>query len=382
MLDKILKRAPSYTDAQILLGNILFLEKDYPRALNIMTQVTRRNGKYQHGFVLIGCCLGFLDQPKQALEADNRAIAIGGPETGSAYRAKSQHLLALGRAREARDTILLAIKFDKQNPELNKFNLEALAGIEEQLDAEKLATSGQKENPELSKARALWQAGDENGCVKILDALIRKNPDSLSAYSMKADMYWEAMEYDKAMAAMQSVVAKKPDYQHGHLVIGRCLFQTHRFPESLAALDRALKCTGLETRRIHREKSFVLVTIKRYKEALAEIDAALKLDHGSLQLQEDTTTKCKIFEAMQDWKSLRAEADNLVKLVLSNSAPPFRFRAEANEHLGNYDAAIADYKSGLKLSPGNIDCLRGLASTYQKQGDKKNAEAIRKSYEL
>lgn len=380
ILDEIIARSPNCTDAIIERGNTYFNARQFDLAARDMQKAVRLIPNYQHGYVLLGICAGSQDRLNQALQLDDKAIACGGPETGTAYRSKSLHLLKIGKLQEAKANILMAFKKDEKQPHLKPFNEAAMAEIDEALETNPKPTTSTtlQSRPELEQARALWKAGKQTACITALDALLKKHPDCADAYLMKGDVYCETLDYEKACPPIRQAIILQPKLQHAYFILGRCQFQQRHFHQALELFNQALTAEGAEARLIHREKSALLLTMHRTNEALDEINAALKLDRGPLQKHEDLMNRCAIYQTTHEWSKQLADVDEMLPLKDGKDYHDWILRGEAHANLGALDKSVRDYKMSLRLNPNNVFALQGLIKTYEKMGDHKNADAIKK----
>jgi tetratricopeptide (TPR) repeat protein len=68
--------------------------------------------------------------------------------------------------------------------------------------------------------------------------------------------------------------------------------------------------------------------------------------------------------AQRDWPKAVRLADGLV--AASPTSPDgFRIRGVAENHLGNYPAALADFDRALKISPGDLESVLGRGRTHR-----------------
>lgn len=116
----------------------------------------------------------------------------------------------------------------------------------------------------------------------------------------------------------------------------------------------------------------------RTREALDEINVALKLDRGPMQKHEDLINRCAIYQTTQEWSKQLADADEMLPLKDGKDYHDWLLRGEAHRNLGELEKSVRDYKMSLRLNPNNVFALQGLIKTYEKMGDHKNAEAIKK----
>ncbi len=379
ILSQILTRSPGNVAARVERGNVFFTHANWRMAKLDMEKLVLVIPNYQHGYVLLGICNDRMQNYNQALKMYDKAIACGGPETGTTYRAEGLTLLNLGRVAEARAAVSKAMAFHVHMPEQQPFDRHAMGEIDRYGVAFPPLRSGSAMSSVVVKAEILHRQERENECLSLLSDVLQKEPNNPQAHAIRGGIYANSLEYDKAIAEMTKVVEFEPHYQHAYLVIGECHFQLEHYPQSLDFLQRAIKCGGIETGRAHRDMSSTYLKMGRLKEARAEVDQAIKLDAGgdTVAMSFDLDNSQQICLALKDYPGIVQVVTKKLALSAIKHCEDWRERGQAYLHLGKLDLATKDFLDALKQCQGDRDSMEGLITIYQKQGNKKALDEMK-----
>jgi tetratricopeptide (TPR) repeat protein len=130
VIDQILSHDANNVAAHELKGDI-FRDVEDAKSVSEMKIVTSAQPNYQHAYAVMAENLARLKQYPEALAAADRALKIGGPDQGSAYRFKSFALLYMHRFKEARAETDEALK-------LHPFGKERHSDIMNRMDLDRI----------------------------------------------------------------------------------------------------------------------------------------------------------------------------------------------------------------------------------------------------
>lgn len=379
ILSGILARSPGNIPARVERGNILFNTLNWRLALQDELRLIQLIPHYQHGYVLLGICYDQLHNYGQAMAMHDKAIACGGPETGTAHRSKGMVFLELGKVGEARAEVLKGMAANAAMPEQKPHDLAAMAAVDRLRLSLPTIRPGKALSPQIVQAENLHLQGQDAESLSLLSALLKREPDNAAAHAIEGNIYADGLEYEKAIGEMKKAVEAESGFQHGYLVMGECQFHLEHFIQAQELLDRAIKCGGPETGTAHRDKSSVLLKLGRLKEARAELDQALKI-HVSADpnsLREDLENRQQIDRAMNDMHAVVQDLTKKMAIPGAKSCDDRRNRANAYLQLDNLDLATKDFYEALNQCPADRDSLAGLLTIYTRQGNKKEAEKLK-----
>ncbi|MGA7997546.1 MAG: tetratricopeptide repeat protein, partial [Bradyrhizobium sp.] len=137
---------------------------------------------------------------------------------------------------------------------------------------------------------------------------------------------------DQAEQLIRQVVACDPRNPLYHTNLGLALRNLRRYEEALAACDKALRLKP-DYREAHVNRGLALLSLQRREEAVAAFGAALALN--------------------------------------GDFATALKYRGDTLSELGRFEQAIADFDRLLALTPGDVTTLnnRGLALIELKRAD-------------
>lgn len=180
----------------------------------------------------------------------------------------------------------------------------------------------------IRRAKAYRAAGDNEAALKDASAALKINPHLVDLYLLRANIYRTIGKKDEAVAEARAVASANPDNPYAQTVSAAIYGTFQMNAEALKAYDRAIEIRPEAyiylTRSDHRPKTDIAGR-------MADIDAALKLEPGSLD-------------------------------ALGTKA---RLQRDTNDFAG----AIATYNEALAKDPNAVSSLAGRGVTFAKKGD-------------
>ncbi len=133
----------------------------------------------------------------------------------------------------------------------------------------------------FENARVLAALGHTRDALAALDALLREQPEHVSALLLRAELHLEAREGEAALALHERVVRLAPESAEAWNGLARCLHALARHDEALRAAEhaRALLPKGDNDRHasaVDLTLVWCLRELRRYKEALAVAEQGLE----------------------------------------------------------------------------------------------------------
>ena len=93
---------------------------------------------------------------------------------------------------------------------------------------------------QVLRARVLHGAGNEEGALAVLDALLQADPQDVAALQARGNILFDLKRYEAALRDCEQAVALQPDLVEALSSCGAILERLGRYQEALEVLDRAL----------------------------------------------------------------------------------------------------------------------------------------------
>jgi len=299
--EKALRLDPNDAVAYHGKGNALYGLKRYKEALAAYEQVLRLDPNFASVYYYKGRALNDLERYKEALTTFEKALRLD-PNFASAYDGKGNALNALKRYEEALTAYEQALRLDPNDAEASvgkDYALEKLGRIGEAQQApQKTAQEWLKEGNALHKLQRYEEA------LAAFEQALRLDPKIAFAYDNKGFALYGLQRYEEALAAFEQALRLAPNFADANigkdmvldklgrtgeaqqapqktaqkwLKEGYALRDLKRYEEALAAFEQALRLDPNDT-YAYNCKGSTLGNLKRYEEALAAFEQVLRLD--------------------------------------------------------------------------------------------------------
>jgi len=341
VVNKALKIDGEHALANYTKGRILFLQKDFMRALPRFDQTINKSPQNAMAYYYKALCQLGKGMGNQA-DTDLFRAAAG--------KLEDQETWARGLAQANLHTAL------ELDPNLLQARL-VLAEIYLELK-------------EAQKAR------------KQIEAALALAPDFLKSVALLGSLKIMEKDYKGAEKICKKVLEKKPDSSLWHGRLGIVYSAMNRPTEALKAYQRALE---LDPFRFPALKSMVnihlnLGNFNKAQKICAKQKALVRKNRilvSKIEILEGTIRMARGDEkaAVQHFSQAKADAPELVK--------PRMALAEAFVRHKNLDDAVTEYQGVLEVKPDHLPAYMALGYIYYKQGDKRKAEKFyRKALEI
>ena len=167
--------------------------------------------------------------------------------------------------------------------------------------------------------------------LKVYNEAIRRAPNSIDAYILRADFYKDCLgDFDKALADYDTAIKINP-----------------KNPESYKARATA-----------HSE-------MKRFAEAVKDYEAALKIDSKNFRGLDYS----KLGDAYKGTRNYSKALDSYTKAIKIDESPAYAYsnRATLYFELGQFDKAIDDCDKGIKAAEADEDEFWTMSLTHLKE---------------
>lgn len=187
----------------------------------------------------------------------------------------------------------------------------------------------------LSKVASV--TGDAAGAMRYADTVVNKNPHSVEAWLLKADL----------------------------------LRTANHLPGALKAYDEAVKAAPASLGALN-SRANALTAAKKYVEAKADLDAARKIEPNSLPIAYSQA----VLDATQGNNKAALDSLQTVFKLAPNHMPSVLLSGVVQLALGNNEQAEQALKKYLVSDPGNAYARKVLASLYTKNGQPDEAMSV------
>ncbi|NNN04388.1 MAG: tetratricopeptide repeat protein [Elusimicrobia bacterium] len=328
--------------------------------------------------------LGRLDQ---ALAALNDAVRVSN-DAPDALAARARVWIELGKFSEARSDLDAALKTGGQVPLWlyararlryeSGDNDGAIADLTDALRAQKdfpiaygllgaalarrgdlvrarkaydraLALDASYEFAFLGRAALSLREGDKAAAFKDFEEAVRADAQDYAPYFNRAEAHWSAGERAAALADDRNVLTSPKLAPQAALAVGDRYMSLQLWNDAVAAYDRAADL-GLPVKALPR-RAKAWEALKKPQKALADLDAALKLQPDSTDL---LVARGELEARLKHDVEALADLTRAARLA-PKDAPVLVARASFYASRGKSELAQADFDSAIEADPDDAD---------------------------
>lgn len=226
--------------------------------------------------------LALLDQGKrdEALEQFEHALGLQ-PDHGQAWFVKGCVMSESGRLRDAASCYLQSLQFAPAYAGLILFNLgnclRDLGESERALECFQSVTEIEPENSDawINQGVVLDNLGQAEEAIACYDAALRLAPDDVDAWANRGNSLRALREYSEAIDCYEKALTLNPNSRAALVGRGICVAELGDPQRGLQLLDQCQSDPPFPPLLI--ERATILTQLKRYEEAIADIDRAVRL---------------------------------------------------------------------------------------------------------
>lgn len=227
-----------------------------------------------------------------------------------------------------------------------------------------------KKKKELSQTLLLRAGVRDNSDDRLTDinAAVEADPESADALQLRAVVYIERGELEKAINDFNELLEKNPENFTVHEALIGTYAKSEQFDKAIEAVNKVIELAP-EDARSYSMRSEVYEQQEKYAEALADLNKALELapSNGDFLL-----SRARVHFLNKDSKSAQSDLDR----VLQNQ--PGRGQAILLRSLifaddKNYPEAIKTLQNVLRSNPTNVELRLQIASYYVFDGRPRKA---------
>ena len=221
------------------------------------------------------------------------------------------------------------------------------------------------------KGLALWGDNQPEAAMKALMTAEleagKQNPKYLvPILKTQSAVYRTLKQYDKALIAIDKAIQKQPvatpdpaSYNEKYVVLS----ELKRYPEALAAIEQAIKITPRAA--FYNNRGNVYDLLKDYGKAIADYEKAIALNP---QYADAYTNRGTVYYALKDYGKAIADYDKAIALN-PQDADAYYNRGLVYNALKEYGKAIADYEKAIALNPQLAYAYIGRGNVYDELKD-------------
>lgn len=214
----------------------------------------------------------------------------------------------------------------------------------------------------IERGNQLWRLEQYTEALTAFDRAIQLSPEFVHlAWYGKALVHDAQGDYAASEAALQQVIQRKPTFKSGWQLLSVVYRKLKQPKQALVAINKALQIEANNAQLLN-EKGGVLTNLRRYREALAAIDAAI----AQAPRAAFYVNRGMVLMRMGQHKEARTTANQALEID-PNLAAAYTNRGTAHQLLRRFDAALADYQTAIQLDPEDAYAYSGLGHFYHSQ---------------
>jgi tetratricopeptide (TPR) repeat protein len=343
-LQKLLDDPKDFPQAQLLVGDFYFTEKDYPQAIRYYQAAERSNPKDKVGVekkALAAMLAGSKFDDAMSL-ADQ--ILKQSPDDEVALRLRADLLVNTGK----RENGALAVKI-LQNLQVSHSN---------------------QPDPalQLNLGRAYRLKGDLGASRAAFEQAVRERKDFPAAQYELCKIYLAERKPAEALQAANAVVAMVPSNRQGLLLQARVLANAGQADKARVILDQLIKQSPKDTQARY-QMGLLYMQQGKFVEAVGNLqDLSASGDIGA------TTALASAYVGLRKFDKAQVALSDALKQ--SPTSIPIRAQIARTTALsGDYNLAIVQFKNLIAQQPKSSPLQLALGDVYQAKGDVKSALA-------
>jgi len=333
----------------------LLLESDKPAAIRELRAAAGMKNTPAFTLLQISEAFDQLGEHDAAVDTCRRALSIA----PHCMRAR-QHLEALLR-KHGGDTINL--------PTVHALGGDG-EGCEAPIDTVLLQATalGQPTAAGISQAMARAGGGDFEGALRVLDSILREDPENLGILLASGRVHEARGAGDLAIMAYRDVLASDPGNLQASEELAQVLLDSNQVSKAGEVLESGL--------RRHPDAIQLLPLQARYLVRADRVEEGIRLYRRLIDLKEGhAAARADLARTLIDLRRFdQAEAE--IKLLMGDvefGATALTLRGIIRQSKGNEEGAEQDWRAAMAGTPSSIESFTRLAVMSSARGDYKTA---------
>ncbi|PSB26364.1 tetratricopeptide repeat-containing S1 family peptidase, partial [Chlorogloea sp. CCALA 695] len=229
----------------------------------------------------------------------------------------------------------------------------------------------------LNYGNLLWRLERPDEAVAALEQAIAKKPDYYQAYYALGLVQQSQGNNLKAVATFEHVIQLNPDYYQAWREQSTTLVRLRKYPQALAAINQAIKINAEQADKDNPQdftlyilKGNVLYALKRYVEAEVALNEAINIKPSELTYNNRGLLRYE----QKNYPG--AEADfNRAITINPELDIAYNNRGVLRSEQKNYPGAEADYNRAITINPEYADAYVNRGALRNEQKNYPGAEA-------
>ncbi len=221
----------------------------------------------------------------------------------------------------------------------------------------------------LKQAQILRDQNKNDAAIACLNTLIKKQPRNALAYANRAANYVDTRRYHDALNDSTKAIALQPRLALGYAMRGLAYDGLESYRREIEECSKAI---ALDSRnyKFYLYRAAAYLNLKQYKNAVLDCNKALSLTAEADPYSERGYVYC----VQGNYERAVADYTTAIKIApqVSNI---YLLRAYAYQRLGQFQKQILDLTAAARIEPKSVDAYEYRGSAYYGLGQFQNAIA-------
>lgn len=298
----------------------------------------------------------------------NRAIQQD-PGQGWAFYTQARVYADLKRWKEAADAFLNARSVGIETPDL----LRRAAIAHRQM--------GDTAGSLLLKGMYHQAQGENPQAIKTYTDILA-TPEYREAAALQiARVHRQEHDYARALAALQDLIAHKPDSVAGYQALIDLYGDKGDLTSRTATLKRLLEIAPSTEAYVYRELGAMSYSAQRHEEAEQYFEKCARLDPNDPAYHFAVARACLQQTAHKEKTAKALESLELTLSLAPHHTPAYRLLGQALQQSNRLEEAARAYERSIDLEPGRGDAYAPLIALYRSLGRAQDAQEIARLFQ-
>ncbi|WP_375470928.1 tetratricopeptide repeat protein [uncultured Nostoc sp.] len=169
---------------------------------------------------------------------------------------------------------------------------------------------------------------------------------------------WRLEKYPESVAALQQAIKLKPDFYEAYFALGLAEYAQEKYPQALVAYEQAIEINP-DYDKVWLSKYSTLNELQKYPEALVAIDKAIEYNSSDVDLYLQRGIALRNLKRYPEALAAVTKAIEMKPLFFF-----YYFRAVIRHDLKDYQGELADLNQAIKLQPAHTNSYLSRANVY------------------
>ncbi|HEY7080520.1 MAG TPA: tetratricopeptide repeat protein [Nitrososphaeraceae archaeon] len=225
----------------------------------------------------------------------------------------------------------------------------------------------------IREAQDLYNTGQYNAALKIIEQALKKEPKSAEAWNEKGLNLDKLTKYEEAIKCYDEAIKSDTKMVYPWYNKGLSYDALGNFEEAIKCYDEAIKLDP-NYAEPWNGKGYAMEALKKYEEAIKCYDEAIKLDRSNVYAWN---RKGKNLDNMKKYEEAIKCYDEVIN-INPNHAGAWNSKGADLYSLKKYNEALQCYDEAIKLDPNYADAWYNRGLIFSKW---QNEEEASRSYE-